>query len=140
MAPATDGRPDDLRVFSDRQRSSAYTAHLMNGNGTAFFVAFSPSFELALGYVWKASDFPWMGIWEENHSRMNPPWSGRTLTRAMEFGVSPMPETREAMVQRATLFGVPTFRRIASKESIAVEYCVLLQRAQVIPESIAWPR
>ena len=140
MAPATNGRPADLRVFGDRQRSSAYTTHLMNGSDTAFFVAFSPSFELALAYVWKASDFPWMGIWEENHSRMNPPWSGRTLTRAMEFGVSPMPETREAMVQRERLFGVPTFRRIASKESIAVEYCVLLQRAKVIPESIAWPR
>ena len=140
MAPAMKGRPVDLRVFGDRQRSSAYTAHLMNGSETAFFVAFSPSFELALAYVWKASDFPWMGIWEENHSRTNPPWHGRTMTRGMEFGVSPIPETREAMGQRERLFGVPTFRRIASGESIAVEYYALLQRAQVIPESIAWPR
>ena len=42
MAPASTGRPVDLRMFSDRQRSSAYTAHLMNGSETAFFVAFSP--------------------------------------------------------------------------------------------------
>jgi hypothetical protein len=140
MSPAMNGRPVDLRVFSDRERSSAYTAHLMNGGDTAFFVAFSPSLELALAYVWKASDFPWMGIWEENHSRMNPPWSGRTITRGMEFGVSPIPETREAMVQRRTLFGVPTFRHIASGESITVEYYAFLQQAQVIPESIAWPR
>jgi hypothetical protein len=81
-----------------------------------------------------------MGIWEESRSRMNPPWNGRTMTRGMEFGVSPIPETRDAMVERGRLFGVPTFRRIASKESIAVEYCAVLQRAQVIPESIAWPR
>ena len=105
----------------------------------AYFVAFSPAFQLAFGYVWKRADFPWMGIWEENHSREQTPWNGRTLTRGMEFGVSPMPETREAMVQRGTLFGVPTFRRIASGESVAVEYYALLQRAQAIPESIAWP-
>jgi hypothetical protein len=138
-APTTNDRHVDLRVFTDRQRSSAYTAHLMNENATAFFVAFSPSFELVLAYVWKSSDFPWMGIWEENHSRMNPPWNGRTMTRGMEFGVSPMPETRDAMVRRGSLFGVPTFVRIASGSSLAVEYYVLLQRAGVIPESIGWP-
>jgi hypothetical protein len=138
MAPAIKGRPVDLRVFGDRERSSAYTAHLMNASETACFVAFSPPLELALAYVWKASDFPWMGIWEENHSRMNPPWGGHAITRGMEFGVSPFPETREAMVQRRTLFGVPTFRSIAAGESITVEYHVFLQPAQVIPESIAW--
>ncbi len=126
MAPALNGGLADLRVFADAKQSSAYTAHLMNGDATAFFVAFSPRFELALAYVWKAADFPWMGIWEENHSRMNPPWNGRTMTRGMEFGVSPMPETRDAMVKRGTLFGVPTFRRIGSGESIAVEYYAAL--------------
>jgi hypothetical protein len=140
MAPAMNGRPVDLRVFSDRHRSSAYSAHLMHDSQPAFFVAFSAAFELAFAYVWKPSDFPWMGIWEENHSRMTPPWSGRTMARAFEFGVSPMPETRQAMVQRASLFGVPTFRRIAPQESIAVEYCAVLQQAQAIPESMAWPQ
>ena len=137
MAPASDGNPVDLRVFSRSQRSSAYTAHLMSNTEMAFFVAFSPVFELALSYVWKASDFPWMGIWEENHSRTNTPWNGRTMTRGMEFGVSPIPETRDAMVQRGTLFGVPTFRRIASGESVAVEYYAVAQRTQAIPESLA---
>ena len=136
MAPARDGRSIDLRVFTNAEHSSAYTAHLMNAGATAFFVAFSPSLELAFAYVWKASDFPWMGIWEENHSRTNPPWSGRTMTRGMEFGVSPIPETRDAMMQRGTLFGVPTFRRIAAGESISVDYAAVLQRVTVIPESI----
>ena len=44
-----------------------------------------------------------MGIWEENRSRLQPPWNGRTITRGMEFGVSPMPETRRAMIERARL-------------------------------------
>ena len=141
MAPALDGGVVDLRVFSHAKRSSAYTAHLMDQNRrVAYFAAFSPAVRLFFGYVWRPTDFPWMGIWEENHSRSQPPWNGRTLTRGMEFGVSPIPETRDAMVKRGRLFDVPTFRRIASEESITVEYCVLLQPAQVIPESIAWPR
>ena len=139
MAPSSSGRPVDLRMFTDKQQSSAYTAHLMNRSTPAFFIAFSPSFELALAYVWKASDFPWMGIWEENHSRTNPPWNGRTMTRGMEFGVSPMPEARDAMVRRQHLFGVPAFRRIAAGQSITVEYRAVLWPARAIPESVAQP-
>ena len=140
MAPTFDGGVVDLCVFSHAERSSAYTAHLMDQNRpVAYFAAFSPDLRLMFGYVWRPADFPWMGIWEENHSRLNSPWNGRTMTRGMEFGVSPIPETREAMVQRGRLFGIPAFRRIAPEETIAVEYCAVLQRAQVIPESIAWP-
>ena len=64
---------------------------------------------MAFGYVWKRADFPWTGIWEENHSRRNPPWNGKTLTRGMEFGVSPMPESRREMIDRRSLFGVRIF-------------------------------
>jgi hypothetical protein len=140
MAPKRDGKTADLRVHVDMARSSAYTAHLMDHKvPTAFFVAFAPPFKLAFGYVWKPSDFPWMGIWEENHSRLSPPWNGRTLARGMEFGVSPMPETREAMLKRGSLFGVPCFRRVPAGGSIEVEYCALIQPADTIPESLEWP-
>ena len=71
---------------------------------------------LAFGYVWRRSDFPWLGIWEENHSRAIPPWNGRTLTRGMEFGASPIPETRRKMIERGRLFGVPGYRWIPAKQ------------------------
>jgi hypothetical protein len=80
-----------------------------------------------------------MGIWEENHSRTNPPWNGHTMTRGMEFGVSPMPETREAMVRRGTMFGVPAFRRIPAGATVEAEYCAVIQHAGSIPESLDWP-
>jgi hypothetical protein len=141
MAPGLDGRALDLRVFTDAKRSSAYTAHLMDQDRpTAFFAAFSPVFSLVFGYVWRSADFPWMGIWEENHSRLQSPWNGQTLTRGMEFGVSPMPETRQAMVNRGRMFGVPCFRSIAAGSSVNVEYCAIAQRADTIPESLEWPR
>jgi hypothetical protein len=140
MAPRLDGGTADLRVFTGAERSSAYTAHLMDRNqSVAFFVAFAPAFRLAFGYVWKPADFPWMGIWEENHSRLQTPWNGKTLTRGMEFGVSPMPETRQAMIARANMFGAPCFRTVASGETVAVEYYAIVLHADRIPESLDWP-
>ena len=137
MAPRVDGGTSDLRTFAHAKRSSAYTTHLMNPARTlAYFFAHSPTINLAFGYVWKRDDFPWLGIWEENHSRAQPPWNGRTLTRGMEFGVSPMPETRQAMVERAHLFGAPCFRTIAAGDTIAVEYCAIARHLDRISESL----
>jgi hypothetical protein len=51
----------------------------------------------------------------------------------MEFGVSPIPETRDAMVQRGSLFGVPTYRCIGPGESISFGYRAELQRASMMP-------
>jgi hypothetical protein len=139
MAPRLNGGTADLRLFTDAERSSAYTSHLMDVSRTAYFAAFSPAFRLVAGYIWRPADFPWMGIWEENRSRQLPPWNGQTLSRGMEFGVSPMPETRQAMIERAHLFGAPCFRTIAAGGTAAVEYCAVVRNADRIPESLDWP-
>ena len=102
-------------------------------------MAFSPSSRLAFGYVWRRADFPWMGIWEENLSRSSAPWNSRTLTRGMEFGVSPFPETRRAMVERGRLFDTPTFRWIPAGSEVSVEYWCVAGDAERIPETLEWP-
>jgi hypothetical protein len=139
-APCTNGGTADLRVFTERAQSSAYTAHLMDASCPhAFFVAFSPSASLSFGYVWRQSDFPWMGIWEENRGRRAIPWSGSTLTRGMEFGVSPMPESRRDMIDRGTLFGVRTYRWIPARATVEAEYWIRAREAREVPESLEWP-
>ena len=139
-APGLDGGRRDLQRFTAAPRSSAYTAHLMDPQSPhAFFVAFSPRFRLAIGYVWKRADFPWMGIWEENRSRSSSPWNGATIARGMEFGMSPFPETRRRMIERGTLFGTPAFGWIPANAQVETEYWALAQRTAVIPESLAWP-
>ncbi len=136
-APRKDGEVADLRVFTSQPRSSAYTAHLMETDGRpAFFIAYSPAARLAFGYLWRAADFPWMGIWEENYSRTGPPWNSRTLTRGMEFGVSPFPETRRAMVERGRLFETPTYRWLPANGAIEASYWIVLQSAASVPESV----
>lgn len=134
-APRSDGGTEDLRVLTAAPASCAYTSHLMDlTQENAFFVAFSPSHRLAFGYVWKTADFPWMGIWEENHSRTAPPWNGQTLTRGMEFGVSPVPESRRAMIDRGSMFGVPAYRWIPAKGRLQAEYRAMTMEMEAIPE------
>ena len=140
QAPRIGGGTADLRVFSDAPVSSAYTAHLTDpGRQEAFFLAFSPDARLAFGYVWRRKDFPWLGIWEENLSREQAPWNSSTITRGMEFGVSPFPETRQAMVERGRLFETPGFRWIPAGSRVSVEYFCVSAVKEAIPETLEWP-
>ena len=129
LAPGKDGTYKDLRVMNLAAVSSGYTAHLMSEeNPHAFFTAWSPATKITFGYVWKRTDFPWLGIWEENHSRTGAPWNGKTLTRGMEFGASPFPESRRESVDRGRLFGTPTYRWLPAATKLKAEYCVVLKR------------
>jgi hypothetical protein len=137
--PRAGGGAVDLRVYPNMPVSAGFTTHLLDPHREqAWFLAFSPRSKMLFGYVWKRPDFPWLGIWEENHSRENPPWNGRTLTRGMEFGASPMPETRRAMIERGSLFGMPVYRWIEAKRKVTVEYGAFLMPAAHTPESVIW--
>jgi hypothetical protein len=139
-APRAAGGTHDLRRFPGGNPSSAYTAQLIDtAHEHGFFVAFSPASHLAFGCVWRRADFPWMGIWEENRARPSAPWNRETVTRGMEFGVSPFPETRRQMVERGALFGTPTFRWIPGGGRVSVEYWAILRSASSIPETLEWP-
>jgi hypothetical protein len=138
-APLAGGGSYDLRTFTDAPTSAAFTSHLMDpGRRGAFFVAWSPESQVAFGYVWRQSDFPWLGIWEENYSRDNAPWSGRTLTRGMEFGVSPVPETRRQMLARGSMYGTPCFRWIPAGSRVVARYCAVVGSASRPPHALAW--
>jgi hypothetical protein len=133
--PDLKGGTVDLRTYVDLPVSGGFTTHLMDpGHEQAYFLAWSPKSKVVAGYVWKRSDFPWLGIWEENRCRTAPPWNGETITRGMEFGVSPMPETRRQMIERNSLFGVPTYRWIPAKKTVRVEYRAFVTTADSIPE------
>lgn len=133
-APRVDGGVANLGKVADVARSSAYTAQLMDpSRDDAFFVAFSSTLQLAFGCGWRRADFPWLGIWEENHARTAAPWNGRTLTRGMEFGASPFPESRREMIERGRMFETPAFRWIPARRRVEVEYYAFLRPARALP-------
>ena len=135
--PGPSGQRRDLQVYTSAQSSGGFTTHLMDPHrDQAFFFAWSPASQVLFGYVWKRSDFPWLGIWEENHSRTNPPWNGRTMTRGMEFGASPFPESRRKMIDRNMMFGMPGYRWIPAKSKVTVDYWAFITTAKSIPQSL----
>ncbi|MCC6391642.1 MAG: hypothetical protein IT167_13670 [Bryobacterales bacterium] len=139
MVPLKQGGSLDLRILPDAKASSGFTTQLMDPRREqAFFLAWSPSSKALTGYVWRRTDFPWLGIWEENFAREQEPWNSRTLTRGMEFGVSPMPETRRQMIERPMLFGVPGYRWLPAKGEATVTYCAFVTIADAIPDEVAW--
>jgi hypothetical protein len=139
--PLKSGETEDLRLFTAAPVSAGFTAHLMDPTlEHAWFAAWSPASRVLLGYVWRRRDFPWLARWEENHLRTQPPWNGAGLACGMEFGVSPFVESRRAMVNRGTLFGVPTFRWIPARTRVCIDYCAFLGVRDRIPERIALKR
>ncbi|MBI3211009.1 MAG: hypothetical protein HYZ37_19155 [Candidatus Solibacter usitatus] len=139
MVPLKTGGELDLRVLPDAEASGGYTAHLMDPRrDKAFFTAWTPSSRVVCGYAWHRADFPWLGIWEENYSRKQAPWNGKALTRGMEFGVSPMPESRRQMIERGSMFGTPGFRWIPALSRVTATYCAFVTTASAVPESLDW--
>lgn len=115
----------DLR-FIGRPPCGDYTANLMNPKQEhAWFSALNPRLGLMVAYVWRRADFPWLGIWEENRARAEPPWNGKTLARGMEFSNSPFPVGLRKAVERGRFQGQPTYRWLPARGTIAYDYAIL---------------
>ncbi len=139
-APRIDGGLADLRQMKSTAPASGFTTHLADPrHQRAFFVAYSPQFRLAFGCVWNRGDFPWLGIWEENCSRPAPPWSSKTVTRGMEFGASPFPESRRAMIERNPLMDTPTYRWLPARGLLQIEFWISSAIADTILDALEWP-
>lgn len=111
LVEGTDGEMVDLRIYPPAEPSGDFSAQLMNKTREwAWFTALHPEKRLLIGYLWRTEDFPWLGNWEENFSRPMAPWGGKSLTRGMEFGLSPFPMGREALQALGQVHGTPTLR------------------------------
>lgn len=137
--PGTRGGKVDMRTIGKKfRRSSDYSAQLMDpSREDAWFAAVNAPQGLLLAYVWKRSDFPWIGNWEENFGRSERPWSGRSLTRGMEFTNSPFPVGLRAAVERGRFQGEPTFRWLPARGRHVVEYDIILERVSAHAGGVA---
>jgi len=137
IAPRGAGEREDMQLFTCPPGSGGFDTVLMDPHrDQAFFFAYSPKSKLLFGYVWNRADFPWLGVWQENNGRAQPPWGGRTMTRGMEFGASPVPESRRKMIDRNAMFGVPSYRWIPAKTRLQADYWAFAATADSIPNTL----
>jgi hypothetical protein len=139
--PAKQGGTLDMRRYPGGGPTSALTGHLLRANrDAAYFQAWNADLRTIVGYAWRRADYPWICLWEENSGRTIPPWNGRTTTWGVEFGVSPFAEGRRAMVERASLFGVPAYRWLPARAEAVVNYTAWVRRCESESEFAAGVR
>ena len=134
-APLAQGGMLDARSMKAEAPASSYLAVRMVPQGIhASWTAWSPDSKLAISYVWRRSDFPWLGLWEENGARTFSPWNSGEVARGLEFGTSPFPESRRAMVERGRLLDTPCYGWLPALATLHVEYWIRTAVTSAIPE------
>jgi hypothetical protein len=91
---------------------------------------------LGVGYCFRQADFPYMTSWEENYSRLDPPWNGRTQARGMEFGTTPLPLGSEETVRRGPLFDTPQRCVIPAGGKKTAHYIIFLCKLPAVTDSV----
>ena len=125
-APKREGDSLDLRT-SDKGRYGHYTAHLLDPALEVSFIAVcNPRYHLLVLYVFKRSDYPWIGNWEESYSRPHTPWKGHEFCRGFEFSTTPFPVPRRETVTNGKLFGESTYKWLPARSSAKTKYMIAM--------------
>lgn len=126
-APTSDGNTVSMREYPKGAKNSDFTASVLDpGKKYAWFTAINTKKGLLCGYIWPRKDWPWMGIWEENHFRAGAPWMGKGVARGMEFGTTPFPDSKKDAIKMGSLLGTPTYRWISANATQTIGYGAFL--------------
>lgn len=133
--PRKDGGFDDWSTYPRcAKNSDMLTMRVDPSARLGWFVAEKLDAEgggsAAFAYLWEREAFPWMMTWEENKARAQAPWSGRTLTRGMEFGSYALAMGRRWCVEKGQLLGVPAFEWLDAYEEKETNFWITLQAIQ----------
>jgi hypothetical protein len=83
--------------------------------------ATSPSRGLLIGYLWKASDYPWFNAWR--HSEKGVP-----AARGLEFGTTGLHQPFPILVRKGRIFGQPIYTFVDASETVKRSYAGFLFR------------
>ena len=126
-APAANGDFLDIsQPFATNGRGFIATTLLAEDRGSqlAYVAVLNWRLGLLAGYCFRRSDFPWVANWEENCSRTDAPWDGKTQARGLEFATSPMPLGLRDAILGGPLFGVPAVRCLPARGVQAGSYVI----------------
>ena len=138
FAPTPNGGSSDLTQPFAREGLGFIVTVLLNPRREIQYIAaLNEPNHLLVGYCFRHKDFPWVAIWEENHSRPALPWNGACQARGLEFGSTPFPVTRREAFAVSPLFNTPTFSIVPAKGKSTVNYLSFLTQ---VPENFGGVR
>ena len=83
--------------------------------------ATSPSQGLLIGYIWKASDYPWFNAWRNAEN-------GVPVARGLEFGTTGLHQPFPILVRKKSIFGRDLFTYLDAGETATRSYAAFLFR------------
>lgn len=130
-----DGKPADLRPMQPKPNAGTYYALQMDpGREEQFFTLYHSDYRVVIGYLFPTAQNPWLADWQENRSNQTLPWNGQAVARGLEFGNSPFAEGLRKAVDRAQLFGIPSYQWIGARQKLKNQFTVFLEE---IPEGFS---
>jgi hypothetical protein len=118
MAPLAAGGTIDIRTAPvDLDSGDHTTSALDRSRPYVWVTALHPEKRRVIGWIFKASDFPWIQNWEFY------PQSGM-LARGLEFSTQPFDIPRREAVALSGLFDTPTFRWLPAKSAIETRFAI----------------
>lgn len=129
--PGAGGNAVDLRVLGGGAGSSSdFSAQLIDRKRReAWFSALHPQMRIVVAYVWRREDYPWVGNWEEDAARREPPWNGKSLARGMEFANTPFPMGLRAAVDRGVFQGERAYGWLPARGRVDCEYAIVMKES-----------
>ena len=112
-----DGQPVNLRFLTNDPDPNVVSFTLDDEYG--WITACNAAKGLLIGYIWKASEYPWLIAWRHVEN-------GRPAARGLEFGTNGVPHPDSVLVAKGKIFGRQTFQHLDAGQTVAKSYAAFL--------------
>jgi hypothetical protein len=105
----------DLTGFASHTHSDLVNSFLVEGYGAyGAFATWNARLGSLLGYVFRADQFPWLNVWENNDERRK--------TRGMEFSNTPIEGSMKQLLAHPRVLDQPAFEWLDARSRITKEF------------------
>ncbi len=104
-----DGQPIDMRHLTNDPNPNVVSYVVDDAIG--WVTASSAKSGLLIGYLWKASDYPWFNAWRHIDRQ------GKPLARGLEFGTTGLHQPFSVLVRKGQIFGRPIYSYLDANET-----------------------
>lgn len=114
-----DGAPVNLRFLTNDPLPNVVSYVVDEEWG--WTTAANPGKGLLIGYLWKASEYPWFNVWRHVEQ-------GKPAARGLEFGTTGLHQPYPVLAKKQRIFGRSLFDFIDASQSVTKTYWMFLAR------------
>lgn len=113
------GKQVDLRRLAHDPDPNVVSYEVLGKYG--WTTACAPEQGRLIGYVWKASDYPWFNAWRHVEQ-------GKPALRGLEFGTTGLHQPFPVLLAKGRIFDLPLYTYLDAGESVTRAYAAFLLR------------